>query len=116
MNQNRHVFFDRDDCIYKFEKKSQKFLKISFHFYVKISTFLDKWKESKVRPLYKKGPRDDTSNYRPISTLPVISKLLGKHKNDSLMTYLTSHKLLHSTQPGFRANHFCEDSTALDGP
>ena len=69
------------------------------------------WKEGKVRPLYKNGPKDDTNNYRPISILPVISKMLEKHVHDSLMTYLTSHKLLHSTQSGFRPNHSCE--TAL---
>ena len=45
------------------------------------------------------------------SILPVISKMLEKHVHDSLMTYLTSHKLLHSTQSGFRPNHSCE--TAL---
>ena len=70
------------------------------------STFTDKWKEGKVRPLY--GPKDDTNNYRPISILPVISIMLEKHVHDSLMTYLTSHKLLHSTQSGFRPNHSCE--------
>ena len=75
------------------------------------SALLDKWKEGKVRPLYKNGPKDDTNNYRPISILPVISKMLEKHVNESLMTYLTSHKLLHSTQSGFRPNHSCE--TAL---
>ena len=37
--------------------------------------------------------------------------MLEKHVHDSLMTYLTSHKLLHSTQLGFRPNHSCE--TAL---
>ena len=75
------------------------------------STFPDKWKEGKVRPLYKNGPKDDTNNYRPISILPGISKMLEKHVHDSLMTYLTSHKLLHSTQSGFRPNYSCE--TAL---
>ena len=34
--------------------------------------------------------------------------MLEKHVHDSLMTYLTSHKLLHSTQSGFRPNHSCE--------
>lgn len=75
------------------------------------SNFPDKWKEGKVKPLYKNGSRDDTNNYRPISILPVISKLLEKHVHDSLMSFLTAHKLLHSTQSGFRPNHSCE--TAL---
>ena len=30
-------------------------------------TLPDKWKEGKVRPLYKNGLKDDTNNYRPIS-------------------------------------------------
>ena len=37
--------------------------------------------------------------------------MLEKHVHDSLLNYLTSHKLLHSTQSGFRPNHSCE--TAL---
>ena len=47
------------------------------------STFPDKWKEGKVRPLNK----NDTNNYRPISVLPVLSKLLEKHVHDSLMAF-----------------------------
>ena len=42
------------------------------------STFPEKWKEGKVTPLHKNGPKDDTNNYRPISVLPVLSKLLEK--------------------------------------
>ena len=74
------------------------------------SIFPEKWKEGKVTPLYKNGPRDDTNNYRPISVLPVVSKLLEKHVHDSLMDYLSSNSLLHSTQSGFRPNHSCETS------
>lgn len=75
------------------------------------STFPEKWKEGKVTPLHKNGSKDDTNNYRPISVLPIVSKLLEKHIHDSLMFYLTSNNLLHSTQSGFRPNHSCE--TAL---
>ena len=78
------------------------------------SIFPDKWKEGKVRPLHKNGPRDDTNNYRPMSVLPVISvisKLLEKHVHNSLMSFLISYNLLHSTQSGFRPNYSCE--TAL---
>ena len=73
-------------------------------------TFPEKWKEGKVTPLHKNGPKDDTNNYRPISVLPVVSKLLEKHVHDSLMSYLSSNSLLHSTQSGFRPNHSCETS------
>ena len=61
--------------------------------------------------MHKNGPKDDTNNYRPISDLPVLSKLLEKHVHDSLMSFLILHNVLHSTQSGFRPNHSCE--TAL---
>ena len=74
------------------------------------SIFPEKWKEGKVTPLYKNGPKDDANNYKPISVLPVSSKLLEKHVHDSLMVYLSSNSLLHSTPTGFRPNHSCETS------
>ena len=32
-----------------------------------------------MSPLYKNGPQDDVNNYRPISVLPVLSKVIEKH-------------------------------------
>ena len=75
------------------------------------STFPSKWKEAKVSPLYKNGPHEDVNNYRPISILPVLSKVLEKHVHDCLSAYLNNHNLLHKTQSGFRPQHSCE--TAL---
>ncbi len=78
---------------------------------IKHSVFPDKWKQGKVAPLHKSGPKDDVNNYRPISVLPIISKILEKHVHDSLMDYLILYRLLHKTQSGFRPKHSCE--TAL---
>ena len=39
------------------------------------SKFPDSWKKANVIPIHKKGDKDDTNNYRPISILPVVSKL-----------------------------------------
>ena len=75
------------------------------------STFPRKWKEAKVSPLHKNGPHDDVNNYRPISILPVLSKVLEKHVHDCLSGYLNENNLLHRTQSGFRSQHSCE--TAL---
>ena len=36
------------------------------------------WKQANVIPLHKKGDKHTTSNYRPISLLPVISKVLER--------------------------------------
>ena len=75
------------------------------------STFPNKWKEAKVVPLHKNGPHEDVNNYRPISILPVMSKMLEKHVHDSLYSFLHEFNLLHKTQSGFRSKHSCE--TAL---
>ena len=73
--------------------------------------FPNKWKEAKVTPLHKNGPHKEVNNYRPISILPVLSKVLEKHVHESLSDFLHEYNLLHKTQSGFRAQHSCE--TAL---
>ncbi|MCU7800728.1 MAG: hypothetical protein KZQ70_11410 [gamma proteobacterium symbiont of Lucinoma myriamae] len=75
------------------------------------SEFPQKWKEAKVTPLFKNGSCEDVNNYRPISILPTLSKLLEKHVHDSLLHHLNLYELLHKTQSGFRPKHSCE--TAL---
>ena len=59
------------------------------------SVFPSKWKEAKVTPLFKNGPHEDVNNYRPISILPVLSKVLEKHVHESLYDYLNAFQLLH---------------------
>jgi hypothetical protein len=73
--------------------------------------FPDKWKEAKVTPLYKSGEKDECSNYRPISVLPVLSKVLEKHVFIHLYDFLQKHELLANTQFGFRKHQSCQ--TAL---
>ena len=73
--------------------------------------FPDTFKKAKVTPCFKKGDKSDKTNYRPISILPILSKILERHVSDHLKLYLNSHKLLYDRQSGFRNNHSCE--TAL---
>ena len=73
----------------------------------------DKWKVAKVSPLHKNSPLEEINNYRPISVLPVLSKVLEKHVSDSLTMYLNENNLLHKTQSGFRSHHSCEKHLIL---
>ena len=61
------------------------------------------WKHSLVVPAFKSGDFDDPSNFRPISILPVISKILERIVADQLMEYLEANKLISNTQHGFRS-------------
>ena len=65
-------------------------------------------KLARVTPIYKQGSKIDLDNYRPISVLPVTSKILEKHVCKHFIAFLTNHDLLYKCQSGFRANHSCE--------
>ena len=69
------------------------------------------WKHAKVRPLYKSGAKDELSNYRPISTIPILSKKAEKWIHMKLLSYLNQRQLLNQKQNGFRSGHSTE--TAL---
>ena len=62
----------------------------------------DGFKEAKVIPLYKKGNSNLEGNYRPVSILPVISKLLERIVYDQLYKYLCDNNLIYQFQSGFR--------------
>lgn len=73
--------------------------------------FPSRWKSSKIITIRKSSLHTDKNNYRPISILCVISKIIERHIHDNLYTFLTELNLLHNAQSGFRRNHSCE--TAL---
>ena len=63
------------------------------------------WKSAHVIPLHKGGVRDIMDNYRPISTLPCLSKVLETLVNSQLKSFLSSYSVLSPYQSGFRPNH-----------
>lgn len=71
----------------------------------------DVFKKAKVTPIHKKGQKDDKNNYRPISILSVLSKVIERHVSNSLCNYLQDNNLIHDQQSGFRKQHSCQ--TAL---
>ena len=69
------------------------------------------WKFARVVPIPKSGSSKDSANYRPISILTVISKLLEKHIHNLLLLYLNSVSPLSQHQWGFSAGR--STTTAL---
>ena len=66
------------------------------------STFPSEWKKAKVTPIYKDGDKSDVSNYRPISVLPILSKILERAVHDQMYNYLTRNNILNQCQSGFQ--------------
>ena len=75
------------------------------------SCFPKVFKPAKVISIYKHGAKTDTSNYRPISVLSLLSKPLEKHMHKHMLKHLDDNRLLHPNQSGFRDNHFCQTLT-----
>lgn len=71
-------------------------------------------KQSIITPVFKNGDINDVNNYRPISVLPAISKIIEKLLNSRLIKYLNQYQLLSDAQYGFRNGRSTEDAvTAL---
>ena len=66
--------------------------------------FPNVWKKADVIPLYKKGDKDMCSNYRPVSILPVLSKILERIVFKNVYNFFLDHKLISIHQSGFRPN------------
>ena len=58
---------------------------------------------AKVKCIYKSRDPKDASNYRPISVLPVLSKILERLTHTQLVNHLVQYNLLSGSQYGFRA-------------
>ena len=65
------------------------------------------WKEANIIPLFKKGSRNKSVNYRPVSLTSVICKLLESIIRDHIMDFLIKHKLINSSQHGFLKSKSC---------
>ena len=67
--------------------------------------FPAEWKVARVTPIFKKGQRSMLDNYRPISILPVVSKLMERILYDQMFDYLKKQNILLKHQFGFRQFH-----------
>ena len=71
--------------------------------------FCDKWKEALVQPLIKKKSLGtQNSNYRPVSNLSFISKIIEKVTLEQFNTHCQENSLVPEYQSAYRKNHSCE--------
>ena len=70
-----------------------------------IGVFPELFKLAKINPIFKKDNPHEITNYRPISLLPTLSKILEKIVYIRLYTFINKHKILNPNQFGFRKNY-----------
>ncbi|CAH8547563.1 unnamed protein product, partial [Dicrocoelium dendriticum] len=70
-------------------------------------TLPSEWKNGIITPIYKGGKRSDPANYRPITLLPVLSKVMESVIADGLTRYFESQQIISNAQHGFRRRRSC---------
>ena len=65
------------------------------------------WKLGNVPPIYKKGPKEEPGNYRPVCLTSVPCKIFESIIVDLIVEHIEKNKLLIDSQHGFRHNRSC---------
>ena len=65
------------------------------------------WRIANVTPIFKKGQKASTGNYRPVSLTSVPGKIMEHVIKESLQSHLTRNSLIRKTQHGFMQNKSC---------
>ena len=83
-----------------------------FNLCIEQNVFPSEFQKAKVIPLAKTRDHKNLNFYRPISLLLVLSKLVERHVQKHLVTYLETRDLFHPLQSGFRRKHSCNTALA----
>ena len=76
-------------------------LAVLFNTSVETGQFPDSWKVARVTPIFKDGEKTNKSTYRPISVLPVISRLFEKLVTDQPYKHMNENGQFSNDQSGF---------------
>ena len=82
-------------------------LAIAFNLSIQDGIVPREWKNANIIPIFKKGSRCKSENYRPVSLTSVICKLLESLLRDHMVDFLTRHSLINQTQHVFLKGRSC---------
>ena len=74
-------------------------MSLEFHVYPSV------WKSAIVLPLFKKGNRNEISNYRPVSLLSTVGKVFERVVFKHMYNFLRDNDLFYKNQSGFLPKH-----------
>ena len=69
---------------------------------ISLSIFTDDCKITELKPIYEKESKTEAKNYRPISLLPLISKIMEKLIHNQIQLFLDDNNILYKYQSSFR--------------
>ena len=75
------------------------------NFSIKLGSFPRSCKIAKIKLLFQKGSKTDPQNYRPISLLPILLKIIERIIHDQKQEYLSKNRILYRFQSGFQKNY-----------
>ena len=71
------------------------------------------WLTANITAVYKKGPKNNPANYRPVSLTSVTCKFMEHILFHHIMCHLKTFNILSSFQHGFRSKHSCESQLII---
>lgn len=113
INSNKSTSID--DISSRMLKLASPFIAISIAKLINLSfslnMFSTHWKTAKVTLIFNSKDPADVTNYRPISILPILSKIAERHVHHTLYSCLSENDFIYTTKPDLRPRHSTE--TAL---
>ena len=97
------------DC----KKAISKPLAFIINLSLQTGVFPSVWKNAKITPVHKKGDTKKPENFRPISVLPIFSKIIEKAAHAQISTFLEENKLLTEYQFGYREKRSTKMASTL---
>ena len=67
--------------------------------------FPDIWKLARVTPTFKSGVNRDLNNYRPVSVISILSKILERIVHDQILDFIIVNNIITKNQSAFRKLH-----------
>ena len=108
----------KNDCSTGFDTIPVKYLKPASEYIaspitniinncITTNSFPKMWKIARISPIPKIKAPTKPSDYRPISVLPVISKVFERIILNQVKQFIDKHEVYQSTQSGYRKGHSC---------
>ena len=95
-------------CMLKLcDKSICKPLSIIFKSCLMQGIFPSEWKKASIVPIHKKSGKQCVKNYRPVSILPICSKVLERIIYNTMFTYFIENNLISESQSGFKPGDSC---------